>query len=940
MAVTREQVAKLYVANFNRAPDKAGLDYWISDGTDSTTSLTDANEIAKSMQAGAEAESGVSSMTDTEYVISLYSSLFGKTVDATDEGVAYWVEQLEASNVERANMINTLILGAEADTGSADDAAVLANKTEVGLYYADTLELDGTDFSLSSITADTATVTSSKASADELVPPTGDTFTLTASTEPVNGTSLNDVINAESGTLNTGDLIVDTTTTDNDILNITTSTAADMAATPTVRGIEKINVSIDAFAGTTATVDATNIEGATITLGSTKLGYDGAAGVANTGDNNVTAGTNVTTLTVAGLTTGSVDAGSATTVTVDPTAATKDLNLVVNGDITADLGNTTAFNAATITATADSVITLVSGTDITNTTTIAGEGNVTLKIDDASDFYEKTVVNSGTGTLSIYVNEDDDMNVSEMDSTDVTILSGFSTYLRVFTGTTITVDGDLGDAWFTTNSDDDDANESATINVLGSSVGTLTVSDIETLTINVNQDTTIGLLEDSSEDNIGLITGTGNVTATSAANGDAFAIFDASALNGNLTYTTAAGATQTIVGSTGKTKLTTTTTDLTTFTSEGSENIITSNITSGALEVHTGSGTDEITIAGILTNKVVATLGDGDDKVTINGNDLTTSKIHLDASIGDDDTLVLLTSSLIDDVTADSAISGFEVIELGTATGTTTSIAAHLLNGQTLTIEGSDNADSITIKGSDTAQDIDLSNITIDSSKEVESIILNAGSGNDVITGLSGNTEISTTYQINAGDGNDTIIAGTNISTSQITAGNGNDTIDLTGATGINKVVLGDKTSGLDSITGWEAQDMITVNGTGDSHAMNSKFAVEVGAQQNLTNKTAYIISTDGSAEDLTLDGTATIIDWTDTEEIAAYLAERFVPQNSTDEALFIINNTNEGVDKTYIYDYNAADTTMDYTEFVLTCVIDNGGNDLIIGNISTPAVS
>ena len=30
MAVTRQQVAELYVATFNRAPDAAGLDYWVN----------------------------------------------------------------------------------------------------------------------------------------------------------------------------------------------------------------------------------------------------------------------------------------------------------------------------------------------------------------------------------------------------------------------------------------------------------------------------------------------------------------------------------------------------------------------------------------------------------------------------------------------------------------------------------------------------------------------------------------------------------------------------------------------------------------------------------------------------------------------------------------------------------------------------------------------
>jgi hypothetical protein len=168
MATFREQVAKLYVANFNRAPDSAGLDYWTNSGSyaGNGSTLTNMNQIAKAMQAGSEASEGVASMSNSDYVISLYNSLFGKSVDNSDAGVEYWVGEIASGNVERANMIQTLILGAEADTGDANDAAVLANKTEVGLYYADTLGLSGTDFSLADITALVDSVTSIKALAD------------------------------------------------------------------------------------------------------------------------------------------------------------------------------------------------------------------------------------------------------------------------------------------------------------------------------------------------------------------------------------------------------------------------------------------------------------------------------------------------------------------------------------------------------------------------------------------------------------------------------------------------------------------------------------------------------------------------------------------------------------------------------------------------------
>ena len=219
MAVTKQQVAELYVATFNRAPDADGLDYWISDGTSSTTSLTDAYSIATAMQQSAEANTGVNLLSDTAYVISLYSSMFGRTVTAADAGVAYWVAQLasETSPVDRANMVTTLINGAKAPTGSAADAAVLANKATVGLYYADA-GLDGTTFSLASVTADAATVTAAKATVDTYVPKA---LSLTTSADTLTGSLGNDTITADILTLGSSDSVVDSSTTDSDVMNIT-----------------------------------------------------------------------------------------------------------------------------------------------------------------------------------------------------------------------------------------------------------------------------------------------------------------------------------------------------------------------------------------------------------------------------------------------------------------------------------------------------------------------------------------------------------------------------------------------------------------------------------------------------------------------------------------------------------------------------------------------
>ena len=252
MAVTRDQVAKLYVANFNRAPDAAGLDYWISDGTSATTTLTDLNAIAASMQAGAEASTGVASMTDSAYVVSLYSSMFGRTVAADSADVTYWTAEITAGNVTRANMIQTLILGAEASTGSATDAAVLANKTEVGLYYADTLGLDDADFSLVTVTDDDATVTTAKADADTYVPVS---LSLTTGTDTLTGSKGDDTFTAAVLTANDGDILAGGE--GSDVLNL--ETASSITSNFKTSSIETVNLN----ALGAISVDMTNKTGVT-----------------------------------------------------------------------------------------------------------------------------------------------------------------------------------------------------------------------------------------------------------------------------------------------------------------------------------------------------------------------------------------------------------------------------------------------------------------------------------------------------------------------------------------------------------------------------------------------------------------------------------------------------------------------------------------------------
>ena len=155
MALTREDVTKLYVASFNRAPDAAGLNYWVNDSV-----ITNINDMAALFMQSAEMTALYpTAQTNTEFVQSMYSNMFGRFASAS--GLAYWVERLDDGTLPREYMIQALINGANASTGSASDRAVLNNKTTVGLAYSNAGLNDTVDATtvMENVTASTLSVT-------------------------------------------------------------------------------------------------------------------------------------------------------------------------------------------------------------------------------------------------------------------------------------------------------------------------------------------------------------------------------------------------------------------------------------------------------------------------------------------------------------------------------------------------------------------------------------------------------------------------------------------------------------------------------------------------------------------------------------------------------------------------------------------------------------
>ncbi len=125
-APTQEEIAKLYVATYNRAPDAGGLQYWVDTG------LT-LKEIAKFFFDSSETQETYSlSSTTTDFVEAVYRNLFNREPDP--DGLAYWVGVIDEGIITRSVFILYAI-----DTDDDYDASILNNKTEVSLAYINLL---------------------------------------------------------------------------------------------------------------------------------------------------------------------------------------------------------------------------------------------------------------------------------------------------------------------------------------------------------------------------------------------------------------------------------------------------------------------------------------------------------------------------------------------------------------------------------------------------------------------------------------------------------------------------------------------------------------------------------------------------------------------------------------------------------------------------------
>ncbi len=222
----------------------------------------------------------------------------------------------------------------------------------------------------------------------------------------------------------------------------------------------------------------------------------------------------------------------------------------------------------------------------------------------------------------------------------------------------------------------------------------------------------------------------------------------------------------------------------------------------------TGTAAGNSLVGGSLDDTLVGAAGadslvggGGNDVFIINGTADIAAGENYDGSDGTDTLSVTATT----DFTGISSITRVE--NLQTSANVALTFEAAVLNGQTMTINGSgDNGgESLRVNGSNNAETIDLSGLTLDTNDISGALIYGLG-GNDSVVGTNGNDTID------GGDNNDTL-----------EGGSGNDSI--VGGAGDDVLQGG---AGLDTLTGGDGADVFVFDSAGVTATSNNTDLMDV----------------------------------------------------------------------------------------------------------------
>jgi len=667
ISTARQEVTKIYIAAFNRTPDKGGLDFWVNAYLNGTSIAI----IADGFVASAEyANNYPSYLTNSEYVSRIYQNVFARDVDLS--GKTFWVGALNSGAVTKAGLLNELVKAAMANGSS--DGLRLTNQADFGIYCA-TNDIPYTNVSslLSSITYETSSLDAAKAAAIT----TGNTLTLTASDTTLTSSASINVSPSGSHLTNNGDTILassrlngsyieDSKTTDTDTL---TATITGGAIVTTIKNIETINLTTNQ----TASTSLLGVSGAkAINISGSSAMFDGAqsqalylsSGYASTMTANVTTasshGIGVTlngTTTGAGVVTNSTMtssstpaillsvAASSTLSTLDAGSSSAMINISGAGSLTiTDSTPTGTFNASSLVGTltfSDVASAIIEGTAQSDSFTQASNASVSINGNGGDDSFIFTsvgtltsldTINGGSGTDTLttsgYAAATDLNNVTNI---EFLTLTGASVSYNYTTPDSLV----SASASMTVNASQTSGTSVLTLNGAAETNGTFSVTG----TANADN-ITGGSLSDTINGGLGADTikgGSGNdaITLTESSDSADKIIFDGAFSSGSLSADTITGFN---FGSSGdvydfEVALSNGTTTSTTNLSAIAPTVVADNGNAGAngvICVFTGIN-DKLASATTITNAVTNAL-----TALTSGNDF--ANAHMDTG----DSLLLL----------------------------------------------------------------------------------------------------------------------------------------------------------------------------------------------------------------------------------------------------------------------------------------------------------
>ena len=845
MATSSEiQVTEAYIGLLGRAPDPAGLAYWVKEldaaiaaGEDPAVALKKlTNDITLNDEwlvdgDGAYDVTGgtaAANLANAETVVgNMYDRLFDRAAKQAE--LDYWAPKLVSGEFTSSEMAVALVQGA-----GSTDGDVLGYKQEAATYYVENVaQADFDKTAAGNSVADVngpISLNDSKTATDYISTGVGETSALTTKDgDAITVTAGDDVATGIKGTMQTNDTMKDLYTSDNDSLTLTETKGFTFG---TVTNVENIAVNIEAQLGTDLTIEANNASGGTITVDVAPTVE--VAGIDVLGETIVTmndVASNVVTTDVTSLTLNSLDADisvsgdadlktvavsgmndSGTSIILDNNDSSVTLtgadgtndaaHVSAVGKVAIDANGATDVDYLTVSGNGGAVVATLSNADGVTNYTIAGSQDVTLKGDNDA-FDGSTLTDSSTaGAANVAITGGANADLSKWAAVDSLSIAG-----NMDASATVTYKA--GDLTATVDATQDAADELVlqTNDVTASSTATLEltlnndVGELSTGTSEANDFDIVNIGTGAKPRTIDEIDMDGNDTAlTIVGQNDITVTLDAAAGTVHI-ETTKDVAADGVAAATGFVTITADAINIT--------NDVTATNDAITLTATNEVSVDDVTVSGAKGGNVDIT------GATVTANDITAGNDVMLTATND------TAASTTNDVLAEGDIS----IDSGKWT-----IASLTANDGTLTLSGdakvtatSSNAtDGITVTSS---CDVDLGAIGNDAT------VLNASGATGGVTANFDGTYASqvtvvtntgadditadcdVVFNINTGAGNDTVTIETAAALSVVNTGAGDDTIVANDTGNDYSVYAGD---GNDSITVVASGDAAVYGNDGD----------------------------------------------------------------------------------------------------------------------------